>query len=406
MKLRSAAITDLFYLPLGIAAAFSAFIYFEHFHLTFKLLNTLTGVAALYGMLYAPRRTLPVAGFWIGLLWCYWIGFSFQYYGLGWAMGLVAFGFGLVYALFYGVLGLTSNPAFRGVLLFGLTFVWPMDFNWMQPELIFVESYVGITKWQFALLLAVLASLRWLRGWRKLLPALAALPLLLHVSYPKPPMPDLKIKLVSTDIPQDFKWQSQELPSTIRQNFFEIDEAIKAGYDLVVLPESAFPVYLNHHPELIEALRERSRNIAILTGTLHEENGLNYNVSYFFNDGGVCVAKKTILVPFGEYIPLPGFLHEWINRSIFNGGSDFVTADKPTDFTIKGFVFRNAICYEATRAELYSPGVRYLIAISNNGWFKPSIEPTLQNLLIRFYARKNGTVVFHAANGGGSGIVY
>jgi apolipoprotein N-acyltransferase len=50
--------------------------------------------------------------------------------------------------------------------------------------------------------------------------------------------------------------------------------------------------------------------------------------------------------------------------------------------------------------------VRYLVALSNNGWFKPSIEPTLQNLLIRFYARKNNTVVFHAANSGGSGIVY
>lgn len=405
MKLRSPAAIEFLYLPLAIAVGFSAFIYCEHFGLTSKLVNTVTALGALYGMLYAPRRTLPIAGFWIGLMWCYWIGFSFQYYGLGWATELIALGFGIVYLLFFGILGLTSNPLIRAGLLFGLTFVWPMDFNWMQPELIFVESYIGVQKWQFALVVFALASMRWLGGFKKGLSLLLILPAL-QPHYSPPPMPNVKIKLVSTDISQDFKWQRERLYTTVRENFDAIDEAIIQGYDLVVLPESAFPLFLNRESELIEQLKERSGHIAILTGTLHEENGLNYNVAYYFNDGNVTVAKKTILVPFGEYIPLPEFLREWVNRAVFGGGSDFVTADKPTDFTVKGVAFRNAICYEATRAELYTPEVRYLIGISNNGWFKPSIEPTVQNLLIRFYARKNNTVVFHAANGGGSGIVY
>jgi len=405
MKIRSSATTELLYLPLAIATAFSAFIYFEHFGLTSPFVNTLLGIGALYGMLHAPRRTLITAGFLIGLLWCYWIGFSFQYYGLGWAMPLVALGFGVVYALFYGVLGLSSNALIRAALLFALTFVWPMDFNWMQPELVFVDSYIGIHKWQFALVLFALASTVWFRGGKKILPLLLLL-LAFQSGYPRPPLPALKIKLVSTDIPQDFKWQAQQLGLTLQDNFAAIDAAIAEGYDLVVLPESAFPLYMNHYPELIQVLQERSHRIAILTGTLLEEKGLNYNVSYFFDSGAVTVAKKTVLVPFGEYIPLPDFLRGWVNREIFGGGSDFVTAEKPTDFVIKGIRFRNAICYEATRAELYTPEVRYLIAISNNGWFQPSIEPTLQKLLIRFYARKNNTIVFHAANGGGSGIVY
>jgi apolipoprotein N-acyltransferase len=157
---------------------------------------------------------------------------------------------------------------------------------------------------------------------------------------------------------------------------------------------------------LMKELQKKSASIAILTGTLHDEKNLNYNVSYLFDQGKITVAKKMILVPFGEYIPLPSFLKVWVNRQIFGGGSDFVTADKPTDFMIKGVKFRNAICYEATREELYTPDARYLIATSNNGWFKPSIEPTLQNLLIRFYARKNNSMVFHSANGGGSGVVW
>lgn len=388
-----------------IALAFSAFIYFEHFGLSSKGLNTVLGLGALYGLLFGTKKTILLSGFLIGLLWCYWIGFSFQYYGLGWATWLVALGFGIVYALYYGTMALTTHPHLRAAILFGLTFVWPMDFNWMQPEIIFVESYMGIEKWQFALILFALASTVWFQGKGKAFPLLLLLGALQN-SYTPPPLPDVKIKLVSTDISQDFKWQSERLEQTLSENFAAIDDAIAQGYDLVVLPESAFPLYMNEYPDISQALAERSLRVSILTGTLHKEDGLNYNVSYLYQQGDLTVAKKTILVPFGEYIPLPEFMRGWVNREIFGGGADFVTAEKPTDFNVNGVSFRNAVCYEATRKELYTPEVRYMIAVSNNGWFKPSIEPTIQKLLIRFYARKNNTIVFHSANGGGSGIVY
>lgn len=405
MKLSRHPSLRLLALSLSIAIAYSAFIYCDYFGLTSRSLNTVLALAALYGLLHAPARVILLAGFWIGLLWCYWIGYSFQYYDLGWAKWLVALGFGIVYALYYGIMGLSRNPFIRALALFALTFVWPMDFNWMQPELIFVDSYIGFEKWQFALVLLALASTAQFSGFKKALPLLL-LPLSLQASYILPQMPPLKIKLVSTDTPQDLKWEASWQERLTRENLDAIQDAAEKGYDLVVLPEAAFALYMNHNAPLVEALKTISHRIPIVTGTLYEENGLHYNVSYLFQDGRITVAKKTILVPFGEYIPLPRFLQEWVNRKIFGGGADFVTADKPTDFVIKGFTFRNAICYEATREELYTPDVRYLIAISNNGWFTPSIEPTLQKLLIRFYARKNHTIVFHAANGGGSGIVY
>lgn len=405
MKYRSSSLIELIVAPLVIALLFSAFIYWEHFDLTSKALNTFSGLIALYALLHAPKRTILISGFWIGLLWCYWIGFSFQYYGLGWATWLVALGFGIVYALYYGAMALTTNALVRAAILFGLTFIWPMDFNWMQPEIIFVESYLGFSKWQFALILFSLALSGYVSGLKKFFPLLLLIGAI-QITYTPPPIPNVKIKLVSTDISQDFKWQSEQLPQTIQDNFTAIDDAITQGYDLIVLPESAFPLYMNEHTEISEALAMRSLHIAILTGALHKEDGLNYNVSYLFDQGNITIAKKTILVPFGEYIPLPSFLKGWVNREIFGGGADFVTAKKPTDFQVKGTTFRNAVCYEATRTELYTPNVRYMIAVSNNGWFKPSIEPTVQKLLIRFYARKNHTVVFHAANGGGSGIVY
>ncbi len=42
----------------------------------------------------------------------------------------------------------------------------------MQPELIFVESYIGFEKWQFAFVLAILASTSWFYRQKKVLPLL------------------------------------------------------------------------------------------------------------------------------------------------------------------------------------------------------------------------------------------
>ena len=40
-----------------------------------------------------------------------------------------------------------------------------------------------------------------------------------------------------------------------------------------------------------------------------------------------------------------------------------------------------------------------MIAISNNAWFTPSIEPTLQHLLLKFYSRTYNVTIFHVVNG-------
>jgi len=105
-----------------------------------------------------------------------------------------------------------------------------------------------------------------------------------------------------------------------------------------------------------------------------------------------------VLVPFGEYIPLPKFMQKIINDFFFNGEADFSHANNPTDFIVKGTKFRNAICYEATTDAIFKGDVKYVIAISNNGWFVPSIEPTLQNLLMKFYERKYDVTIFHSVN--------
>lgn len=391
-------------LGLLTATLFSAFIYFEEYGLTNKLLNTIFGIAALTLFLYIPKRSILVAGFLIGLFWFYWIGYSFEYQGVGYMTPIITVAFAFIYLLFFLPLYFTDKAYIRALLLFGLSFFEPFDWNWLQIELIFVDSYIGVYKYQLFTLLSALSIPQLLQGKYKYTPLLLLVGAY-SFHYPLQEEAPLKIKLVQTDVKQEYKWTREALSPTIEMIFQEIELATKESYDLVVLPESVFPLYMNKNPYLIDKLKSASKQISIVAGTLLQENSQSYNVTYIFEDGDFRVAKKLVLVPFGEYIPLPKFAQKIINDTFFSGASDFVTAEEPTDFTIKGVKFRNAICYEATCEEIYEGDVSYIIATSNNAWFAPSIEPTIQKLLMRYYARKNGVTIYHSANWMGSGVI-
>ena len=391
---------------IGIITAllFSAFIYLEDLGMTVKLLNTIFGVLALGLLLRISKRSILVAGFMIGLLWFYWIGYSFEYNRVGYLTPLVTLGFAIIYMLFFGTLALTNEVYIRAIILFGLSFVEPFDWNWLQIELLFVDSYIGIYKYQLFFVLAALTLPSYLRNRYK--DAGLFLLLLAINFYPSTQEETLlKIKLVPTDITQDKKWLRGNLEPTLKKIFKEIESARDEDYEVVILPESVFPLYLNKNEELMDKLLVYSQDISIVAGALFRENNSTYNVTYMFENGEYKMAKKLVLVPFGEYIPLPRFAQKFINDMFFSGQSDFKTADKPTDFIIRNVKFRNAICYEATCQEIYNGDVKFVIATSNNAWFAPSIEPTLQKLLMRFYARKNGVTIYHSANYKGTGVI-
>ena len=393
-------------LAFGITCAllFSAFLYLEHFGFTIKLLNTIFGILALAMLLYMPKKAILIAGFFIGLLWFYWIGYSFKYNGVGYMEPIITILFAFVYMLFFGVLALSNSIPIRALLLFGLSFVEPFDFNWLQIELLFVDSYIGIFKYQLAIVLLAISIPSYIKNSYKYA-SLGLIVLALNFNQTAPKDAPLKIKLISTDIKQEEKWEQESLVPTVKLIYKEIEDAIIDKYDVVIFPESVFPFYMNKSPRIMEELKDFSYEIAVVAGSLLKEQDAHYNVTYMFNQGEYKVAKKLVLVPFGEYIPLPSFAKDFVNNLFFAGASDFKTAKEPTDFIIKGVKFRNAICYEATCQEIYEGDVEFVIASSNNAWFYPSIEPTLQKLLMRFYARKNSATIYHSANWRGTGIV-
>ncbi|WP_456432563.1 apolipoprotein N-acyltransferase [Nitratifractor sp.] len=309
---------------------------------------------------------------------------------------------------------LISSSYPKALALLGMSYVHPFGFDWFKPELILVHTPFGVDKLRFALFLGasfLLGDMILHRRAPRHRLGEGVLVLLLFAAtwHPQkvealPADPTGAVELVSTRVPVEAKWDPANLNGQIDGVLGAIDRAIERNASLVILPESVLPLFLNRHPALLDAIKRRSHRIDIVLGALYYDTkkGVNRNSAWFFHDGNATVADKIVLVPFGETNPLPRWAGKWINRIFFDGAPDYVPASRPTDFTIGGRRWRSAVCYEATSERLYADRPERIVAISNDGWFIPSVEPALQRLLLRYYVRKYGVTVYHSVNMGPS----
>ncbi len=383
-------------------------LYFYIFNnlLIFKVLSFVS-VFIGFWILIHKKTPLFSFGFFIGLFWFWWIGLSFRYYSLTWMIPiiiiLISTGYGFIFWIIEKILKLINKLLNRYVsfewytllliftIVFAFDYIHPFTFDWLKFDILFLTFLPSISKLQF---LAFLFGI-WFGRKNTLFYILT---LLIFIHPPTKEKHPLNIYLATTNVPQDKKWDKNYIPKEIENNFKIIQKAINHNYKIVVLPESAFPLFLNIEPELTEKLKKLSKKITIITGALHYKNKKFYNSTYVFENGNMKIIDKHILVPFGEYIPLPFFQKE-INKIFFGGASDYSTSKHFGIFEIDGKKFINAICYEITTEDIYKLKPKYIIAITNNAWFMPSIEPIIQKLLIKYYATKYKKTVFHSING-------
>ena len=397
-----------------VATFFSLPIYLNYFLLKFnigenfftKFLFTFILLLALFSFFY-KKHSFFQTGFFIGIFWFYWISFSFRYYNLSFLMPIVILFIGLFYGVvFWGIKkieNLIKNFYLKKVyyvLVFTFFFDWlkPFTFDWLKPEILFVNSFFGVDK--ITLIIVFFAILFYEVNKKFLL--LLVIPIFFITKPQK--MPNLKIYLASTNVSQNLKWKRNYIPIEIENNFKIINYAIKKHYDVVVLPESSFPLFLNLQPYLIKKLKNLSKKITIITGALHYKNKKFFNSTYIFENTKMKILDKHILVPFGEYIPFPFFKKE-INHIFFDDSSDYSTSKTFGEYKIKNYKFINAICYELTCKKLYRLKPKYIIGMSNLAWFMPSIMPSLQEMIIKVYAKKYKKIVFHSINGFRSYII-
>lgn len=389
-----------------ISFLISNFIYFSLFDS--KILDFLSPFFAIFGfyiLLKSSKFHFFWSGFFIGILWFYWISFSLIYYDFAYLIPIEIFFIALVYGLLFLLAGLVSQIWLRAVLLILIYHIHPFNFNWLNFEAIFVP---GIFRADFLAVLAIFSailSIIYIKNRLKFLVFFAILLLAVQwqsVQYKTLPF---EIELTNTQIPQELKWKKELKNEFINQNLNLIEDAIKSQKSAIILPESAFALFMTHEKNLLNELKEKSEQISIITGSLAHENNQSYNSTFFFDKGVVKRFDKLVLVPFGEEVPLPKFAKELINKIFFGGNSDFSVAKSVSDYELNGYKIRNAICYEATRDELFKGEFDVMIAITNNAWFVPSIEPNLQRILLKYYATKYKKAIYHSVNGSKSEII-
>jgi len=346
------------------------------------------------------------SGFFIGILWFWWMTMSFRFYGFPWAIPIGIILIALLYgALFWGAAALSewignhfgTSPLWpKALFLLTASLIHPFGFDWFKPELMFTESYFGIEKWHFAIILAAISvALSRQKSFYILLSAFAFQPM----PAPIDAAADLQqIKLVTTYIPVEEKWNPRMLTKQIDLVMDHIDNAIKKHQKLIIFPESVLPLFLNKKPDLLGELKSKSEKISIVLGALKWDDGTPRNSTYIFQKGDVQIIDKVVLVPFGEKNPLPEWMGNIVNRIFYDGAIDYQANGTITDYTLDGKQYRNAICYEACSEQLYQNAAQAMIVLSNNGWFVPSIEPTEQRLLLQYYSRKYGTTIYHSIN--------
>ncbi len=400
-------------LGLGIALLSSAFIYLDHWGYSHPILTTFLGLLSLYLLLRSNTKTWFIAGSVIGLFWFWWISLSLIHYEMIWAVPIELFIIMLSYGtLFAGIAWLshqlstrftTYDVPFTLILkalgLLGLSYIHPFSFDWLKPELMFVESYLGIEKWQFTFILIAMVLSIWKKQFLYLLIILFA-----YQPTTKTPLKvNGDIALITTYTTVQDKWNKTLHPEQFKHIFEQIDQAIDDKKTLIILPESVFPVFINRSQKLVEKLQGKAKQISIVTGGLYWDGETPRNSTYIFTENNITVANKVVLVPFGESNPLPDFLSDWVNNVFYDGAVDYKASSNVVDYEIDGVTYRNAICFEATSEKLYtkrnhSNRPKNMIVLSNNGWFTPSIEPTLQKLLLQYYSKKYHTTIYHSVN--------
>lgn len=367
-------------------------------------LNSLLALLAIFTYINIHKRFRFFFGFFSGILWFYWTGLSFRFTDMAYFGYIAVIFIASVYGILFVFLLFFQNKLFR---IFSISIVGGVSilgFNWFVPDAILAFSIFKVDKISFIVLCIIIAicSIKELKKAR----FLALLPLIFLIDIKSKEIESpLNFYLAQTHVNQQSKWG--DFSNITKANFALIQKAIDDGYEAIILPETAFPLNINKTFETLGWLNILSEKIIIITGGVRESEKKYYNSTYVFDKGKMSYADKVFLAPFGEYMPVPRIFVSIFNQlSRVNYDTTFNTSSlTPNNLNIRGITFRNAICYEATTKAAYANNPKYMIVTTNNAWFYPSIEPILQTMLIKYYARLHNTTIFYSANGSTSGVI-
>jgi apolipoprotein N-acyltransferase len=230
------------------------------------------------------------------------------------------------------------------------------------------------------------------------------------------PVPGVRLRLVQPDVPQAEKYS---LKYRFRNwtRLVELSEApAHIAPTITIWPEAAPPFLLTAAPEALERVAGLMQGDRVLmTGTVRvqpkPDRGFAYFNSFFiFSHGGrlIGIYDKSHLVPFGEYLPLPGLLHALGLNKLVDMPDGFGVGSGPRTFDIPGAPKADPlICYEIIfpGAVVGSARPGFIVNVTDDSWFGPSTGPYQHLLMARMRAIEEGLPVARDANTGISAVI-
>ena len=219
------------------------------------------------------------------------------------------------------------------------------------------------------------------------------------------------LRIVQPNVPQAMKWRPEEREAILAR-YLELSGAPAAKpVEAVIWPETALPFLLAQD----EAVRRRIAHAlppsaALIAGSVRRESaaGAVFNSVLAIEPGGrlAGVYDKARLVPFGEFTPLRAFLPI---PKLTQGTRDFSSGPGPAPLRLAALPpFQPLICYEAIfpgDAPAGKPQPQWLVNVTNDAWFGPSIGPQQHFQMARMRAVERGLPLVRAANTGISAVV-
>jgi apolipoprotein N-acyltransferase len=239
--------------------------------------------------------------------------------------------------------------------------------------------------------------------------------LLRGVEWTHPVGQPLHVKLIQGNVPQDLKFGEGGTELAIQRYFALMPDPPALRADLVVLPESAFPLPLGDLPAgAREALLDfpSQQHAALIFGVFLEEPRYQYfNSALGLQDHDPPQRySKRHLVPFGEFVPF-GF--HWLMQlvKIPIGDQDRGAPYQPP-MQLAGQRIAVNICFEdlfggeiiaAWREPALEPTM--LLNLSNLGWFNDSLALPQHLQIARMRALETGLPLLRATNTGATAII-
>ncbi len=218
-----------------------------------------------------------------------------------------------------------------------------------------------------------------------------------------------KATLIQGNIAQKDKWKVDNKNKTLKQYYDDTKEQWDA--DLIVWPETAIPAYYAEVKDnylLMLNAEAVKHNTAIVTSLPYRDEEQNLYNSVFVIGQGAGIYKKIHLLPFGEYLPwqpVSGYLLSYLDVRLgqFSRGEG-----EQSLLNVAGYQFVTSICYEDAFGQLSIDQVKdakFLVNVTNDGWFDGSIEPYQHMQIARMRALEAGRYLLRATNTGVTAIV-